>query len=114
MKPTVLLSRYLDRANTVYNITTDTNNNKIVDSMSFESMRTLEYAFGSFQCNKLRINQGIPSDRKMSRLLEPSEFDTPTPFSPFRIIRILDNASGVQLPAAKNVKPITVSGIPKV
>lgn len=38
----------------------------------------------------------------------------PNPFSPLRIIIILDNASGVQFPAAKNVRPITASGIRKV
>lgn len=114
MKPTVLLNRNLENENTVYNITTDKNNNKIVDSMPFESIRTIEYAFGSFQCNKFRINHVTPRDRKISKLLEPNEFETPIPFSPFRIIKILDNASGVQFPAARNVSPITASGIPSV
>lgn len=47
----------------------------------------------------------------MFNVLDPSELDTPTPFSPLLIMIIADNASGVQFPAAKSVEPTTASGI---
>lgn len=49
------------------------------------------------------MSHGTPNDNKMSSELEPNEFETPTPLSPFRIAKILDIASGVQFPAARNV-----------
>lgn len=46
--------------------------------------------------------------------LEPSEFDTPIPFSPFIIIVKLEMASGAQLPTARNISPVIASGIENV
>lgn len=82
--------------------------------MPLECRRTLGCLIESFHCSKFFMNHGTPSDKNISNVLDPSEFETPTPFSPFRIIITLDNASGVQLPAAKNVKPITASGMRNV
>lgn len=50
------------------------------------------------------MNQGTPSDNKISKELEPSEFETPTPLSPFETAKIDDIASGVQLPAVNKAK----------
>lgn len=69
---------------------------------------------GSFRCKIFRMSHGIPNDIKMANEFAPNEFETPTPPSPFRTINTLDIPSGIQPPAARNVNPITASGILKV
>lgn len=59
----------------------------------------------------LWISHGTPNDIRMANEFAPSEFDTPTPPSFFRIINTLEIPSGKQPPAAKNVIPITASFI---
>lgn len=82
--------------------------------MPIESIFTHGVTFEFDHSTKFLMNHGTPSDRNIFKLHEPREFETPTPFSPLRIIRITHKASGVQFPAAKNVKPITASGIRNV
>lgn len=64
----------------------------------------------SFHLIKFLISHGKPRDKRMLSELEPSEFDTPIPFSPFSIIVKLEMASGAQLPIARNVSPVIASG----
>lgn len=95
-----------------YSNVTETSNRRVVVSKPLTS--TDGFEFSLVQQSKLRTNHVAPSDKKMSKVLEPNEFETPTPRSPLRIINIHDKASGVQFPAAKKVKPITASEIPNV
>lgn len=59
-------------------------------------------------------NHGIPSERRMFMVLAPSELDTPIPPSPFLDMMANEMDSGRQPPAARNVRPRTASGIPKM
>lgn len=73
------------------------------------------------------MNHGTPNDNRMAKELAPNELDTPIPLSPalkkllvvshytsynlpFLTEIALLTASGVAEPAAKNVKPMTMSG----
>lgn len=69
---------------------------------------------GTFRFKIFFISHGIPRDIRIANELAPSEFDTPTPPSPFLTINTDEIPSGMQPPAAKNVNPITASGILKV
>lgn len=59
-------------------------------------------------------SQGRPSPRKMSKTLEPIELDTAMSPYPLRATRTEAIVSGTEVPAARNVMPMTVSGMPKV
>ena len=59
-------------------------------------------------------SQGSPSPKKISKTLDPIEFDTAISPYPFRATRTDAIVSGTDVPAAKKVIPMTVSGIPKV
>jgi len=59
-------------------------------------------------------NQGSPSPKKISKTFDPIEFDTAISPYPFLATSTDAMVSGTDVPAAKNVIPITVSGIPKV
>lgn len=95
-------------------MTTDSSNSKIVISNPFDLMCKNGFMFSKFTCIKFRTNHVNPNDKIIFKVLDPSELEIPTPFSPFRIIMTLDNASGVQLPAARKVRPTITSGMPNV
>lgn len=56
-------------------------------------------------------NHGRPRHNKMSKTLLPTALDIAISPKPFLTTSKLDIASGTLTPAAKNVRPITVSGI---
>ena len=59
-------------------------------------------------------NHGRPSPRKMSKTLDPIELDTAISPYPLRATNTDAIVSGTDVPAARNVIPITVSGMPSV
>mmetsp|Transcript_68541 Transcript_68541/g.108848 ORF Transcript_68541/g.108848 Transcript_68541/m.108848 type:complete len:123 (-) Transcript_68541:316-684(-) len=56
-------------------------------------------------------NQGTGRPTKISNKLLPTEEDTAISPSPFFATITEDNKSGIEVPAAKKVRPITTSGI---
>ena len=56
------------------------------------------------------INHGKPKQMRMSKTLLPIEFEIAMPPLPRRAISIDETTSGKLVPAAKKVKPATVSG----
>jgi hypothetical protein len=61
--------------------------------------------------NKLDKSQGKPRPTKMSNKLLPTELDTTMSPLPLRVIIMLETTSGIDVPAAKSVRPATVSGM---
>lgn len=61
------------------------------------------------------INQGKPKPIRMSNMFEPIELHKAMSANPARFTTsTLEINSGIEVPAAKMVNPLTVSGIPKV
>lgn len=110
IRPTVRLRRYFDKVSTTYNAITANKSSIILYSVLYGFNR-IDCFPGVFIFKIFFIIHGMPSDIRMAKELAPSEFDTPTPPSPLRIIKTLDIPSGIQPPAARNVRPITASGI---
>lgn len=54
--------------------------------------------------------QGIPKQRRISNVFELIDDDMPIAPCPWLVTITLDTASGKDVPAARNVKPITESG----
>lgn len=111
--PTSFFNRYPAMLNTTNNAITAINSNNIVYSMPYDVMRITSLP-GTLRCRIFLISHGMPSDIKMAKELAPNEFDTPMPPSPLRMAKTLDIPSGMQPPAARNVSPITASGIRNV
>ena len=59
-------------------------------------------------------NQGIGRPTRISKMLLPIELDTAMSPSPILATITLDNKSGTEVPAAKNVNPMMKVSIPKV
>lgn len=57
-------------------------------------------------------SQGRPRQRQMSMVFPPRLLLKPSPPSPRRAMIRVENASGMLPPAARNVSPITESGMP--
>lgn len=108
--PTVRLIRYLAIVSITYNAMIAIKSSKILYSVLY-GLREIDSSPGVFRYRIFLMSHGIPRDIKMANELAPSEFDTPTPPSFLRIIKTLDIPSGKQPPAAKNVNPITASGM---
>lgn len=62
----------------------------------------------------LLMNQGRPRHSKISKVFEPIELLIPIVPWPWFVTMTLDTASGILVPAAKKVRPITESGISNV
>lgn len=55
------------------------------------------------------MSHGSPRQRRMSKMLEPIELLTPIEPCPCAVTITDETASGTEVPAARNVKPITLS-----
>jgi len=62
----------------------------------------------------VKISQGRGNPTRISKMLLPIELETAMSPSPIRATMTLDNKSGTDVPAAKNVSPITTDGMPIV
>ena len=60
------------------------------------------------------MNQGRPRQTRISKTLLPTALLTAMSPRPSLMTAREDNASGTLTPAATNVRPMTVSGIPSV
>lgn len=87
--PTDRFKRYFDNVSTIYNEITAIKSNRMLYSVLF-GLSSIDCLSGVFWCKTLLISHGIPSDINMANELAPSEFDTPTPPSFFRIISTLE------------------------
>lgn len=113
IRPAVRLRRYFDNVSTMYNEKIANKSNNMLYSVEY-GFSVIDCFPGVFRFKIFFISHGIPSDIKMAKELAPRLFDTPTPPSFLRTISTLDIPSGMQPPAAKNVIPITASGIENV
>lgn len=108
--PTDRFSRCPEMYNITYRAITANKRSKILYSVLF-GLSKIDCLPGVFRFIIFLMSHGIPKDMSIAKEFAPSEFETPTPPSFFRIIKTLDMPSGIHPPAAKNVSPITASGI---
>mmetsp|Transcript_17543 Transcript_17543/g.35821 ORF Transcript_17543/g.35821 Transcript_17543/m.35821 type:complete len:123 (+) Transcript_17543:610-978(+) len=62
----------------------------------------------------VKMSQGSGKPTRISNILLPIELDTAMSPSPILATMTLDNKSGTEVPAARNVNPITTEGMPMV